>query len=111
MGKLLLEAGCDKTAVNKNNLTALDLAVRASGQDELETLLREHNVHGNSHLTNWREAKKAVKKIAAINTIAALAKPPMRETAVSDEPKSPLSPSQRFKKEKAERELTSGDLA
>lgn len=27
--------------ISQNNLTALDLAVRANGQDELETLLRE----------------------------------------------------------------------
>jgi len=67
IAKMLLEAGCDKTATSRHNLTALDLCVRADGQDELETLLREYGVVGNSHLTNWREVKKAVKMVAVTN--------------------------------------------
>jgi len=68
VAKLLLEAGCNKNAVNRNKLTALDLAVRASGQDELETLLREHDVEARSHLTNWRQAKeKVAAKLKAVN--------------------------------------------
>merc|ERR1712100_376748 len=57
VAKLLLEAGCDVNAVNKIGITALDLCVRADGQDELETLLREHNVPAKSKMTNWRERK------------------------------------------------------
>jgi len=110
VSKLLLEAGCDKSAATKNNLTALDLAVRASGQDELETLLREWDVPANSKLTNWRQAKKAVKKIAIVQAMGGLKVGTNKEvvSAVSDAPKSPLSPSQRYKKE--QEELKEGDL-
>merc|ERR1712118_395732 len=70
VAKLLLEAGCNKDALNKNNLSAL--SVRASGQDELEDLLRSYEVVAESKLTNWREAKKAVKKIAAVSAFTSL---------------------------------------
>merc|ERR1711924_120705 len=55
VAKLLLQAGCDKTATNKIGITALDLCVRADGQDELETLFRQWDVPANSKMTNWRE--------------------------------------------------------
>lgn len=110
VARVLLEAGCNKGAVwaSKNNLTALDLAVRANGQDELETLLREHDVPANSHLTNWRDVKKKVlPKLSVVNAFKNSGKPSAVE---GEEPKSPLSPSQRFKKDKAERELAEKDL-
>jgi len=110
VARLLLKAGCNKNAVNKIGITALDLSVRASGQDELETLLREYEVEAKSHMTNWREkGQKAIKKIAVVTAFSKAAggeKP----DATSDSPKSPLSPAQRFKKGAAERALTEEDL-
>merc|ERR1711907_795481 len=95
VARLLLASGCKKDATNKNNLTALDLAVRASGQDELETLLRNNEVPGNSHLTNWRESAK---KVIKINAVVNAFKP--AGGAAEAEPKSPLSPAQKYKQEK-----------
>lgn len=102
VAKLLLEAKCDVTAVNKIGITALDLCVRADGQDELETLLREYNVPAKSKMTNWREkSQRAVSKVAVVTAFAGKGKP----EATSDSPTSPLSPSQRFKKDRASRAL------
>merc|ERR1711959_299104 len=111
VAKLLLEAKCDVTAVNKIGITALDLCVRADGQDELETLLREYNVPAKSKMTNWREkSQRAVSKVAVVTALSSMAGPGKPE-ATSDSPKSPLSPSQRFKKDRAERALDVGGLS
>jgi len=105
VAKILLEAGCDKNSVNKNSLTALDCCVRAHGQDELETMLREHDVEARSHLTNWRQAKKAVKKIQAVTAFVGSA----AIAAKADAEDCPLSPSARYRKSKAEGTL--GDMS